>query len=459
MTSRTQGLKLTFLGAVGTVTGSRYLLDTGERRLLIDCGLFQGYKQLRLRNWSPPPFVSATIDGVILTHAHLDHSGYIPRLVKEGFKGPVFCSAATMELCRILLPDSGHLQEEDAKFANRHGFSKHHPALPLYTMQEAEACLKQFQTIEVGNRWKPADGMVAEARSAGHILGATFVRLEHQGVSITFSGDLGRPNDALMKAPAAPAATDYLVIESTYGDRRHPAIDAQTELGRWLRRALGRDGIVVIPTFAVGRAQALMLHIARLKNQGLLPDVPVFLDSPMAIDATTLYGVFRTEHRLDDAECRRMCGDTKLINTPDQSKELDKRTGPMIILAASGMATGGRVLHHLKAFAGDPRNLILFAGFQEPGTRGGLLVAGARALRIHGQEYAVRAEVGQLETLSAHADADELLAWMGQLRSPPRRVFVTHGEPGAADALRQRIEHELGWPAAVPEYRDVFDFD
>jgi metallo-beta-lactamase family protein len=448
-------LKLTFLGATGTVTGSRYLLEAGTRRLLVDCGLFQGYKQLRLRNWTPLPLDPAKLDGVVLTHAHIDHSGYIPRLVKEGFAGPVFCSSATLELCRILLPDSGHLQEEDARFANRHGFSKHRPALPLYTMQEAADCLTQFRAVKAGNRWEPVEGVTAEFRSAGHILGATFVRLEYQGVSITFSGDLGRPNDALMHAPVAPAPTNYLVIESTYGDRRHPAIDAQTELEGWLRGALARNGVVVIPTFAVGRAQVLLLHIARLKDRGLLLDVPVYLDSPMAVDATALYSRFRAEHRLDDAECRHMCGDATLVNTPEQSKALDRRTGPMIILSASGMATGGRVLHHLKTFAGDARNLILFAGFQEPGTRGAALLAGAASLRIHGQEYEVRAEVGQLEASSAHADADELLAWMGQLGPPPRRIFVTHGEPGAADTLRRRIEHEHGWAVVVPEYREV----
>lgn len=448
-------LRLTFLGAAGTVTGSRYLLDTGAKRVLIDCGLFQGYKQLRLRNWSPPPVDPASIDAVVLTHAHLDHSGYIPRLVKEGFTGPVYCSASTFELCRILLPDSGHLQEEDAKYANRGGFSRHQPALPLYTVQDAEDCLKQFEVVKVGNRWEPAEGIVAQASPAGHILGATFVRVEHEGVSVTFSGDLGRPVDALMKPPAQPAATDYLVIESTYGDRLHPAVDPEKELWEWLRLALGRHGVVIIPTFAVGRAQSLLLHIAGLKAADRIPDVPVFLDSPMAIDATALYGFFRAEHRLTEAQCRRIFGAVGLVNTPDQSKELDRRDGPMIILAASGMATGGRVLHHLKSFIGDSRNLVLFAGYQAPGTRGAVLVGGARSVRIHGQEFEVQAEVGQLEAMSAHADAEELLAWMGRLSVPPRRVFVTHGEAGAADTLRFRIEHELNWPAVVPEHRDT----
>lgn len=451
------GLRLTFLGAAGTVTGSRYLLDTGSRRLLIDCGLFQGLKELRLRNWAPPPVDPASIDAIILTHAHLDHSGYIPRLVREGFTGPVYCSPATLELCRILLPDSGHLQEEDAKYANRRGYSRHHPALPLYTFQEAEDCLKQFHAAKAGSRWEPAEGMVAEASPAGHILGATFVRVTHGGVSVTFSGDLGRSTDALMKPPAPPAATDYLVIESTYGDRLHPEVDPQQELGDRLRRALDRGGIVVIPTFAVGRAQSLMLHVAGLKAAGRLPDVPVFLDSPMAIDTTALYGLFRAEHRLTDAECRRIFGGVGLVNTPDQSKELDRRGGPMIVLAASGMATGGRVLHHLKAFLGDRRNLVLFAGFQAPGTRGAALVAGARSVRIHGQDFEVRAEIGQLEALSAHADAGELLAWMGALPAPPRRVFVTHGEAAAADALRFRIEREMNWSALVPADRETVE--
>ncbi len=450
-------LQMSFLGAAGTVTGSRYLLDAGDGRILVDCGLFQGYKQLRLRNWSAPPFDPATINAIVLTHAHIDHSGYIPRLVKLGFRGPVFCSPATLELSRILLPDSGYLQEEDAKFANVHGFSKHHPALPLYTRADAEECLELFKAVPTGRRFEPAAGMTAELLPAGHILGATFVRIEHRGRTMTFSGDVGRPDDALIKAPSPPAATDYLVVESTYGDRRHPATDPEEELGRWLERACRRNGVTVIPSFAVGRAQSLLLYIARLKHKGKLQDIPVFLDSPMAIDATALYGMFRDQHRLDEPECRRMCAVAKLVNSAEQSKALDGRSGPMIVLSASGMATGGRVIHHLKAFAHDPRNLILFAGFQAPGTRGAALVGGARAIRLHGQEHTVRAEVGQLEAFSSHADADELLAWMRHLGSAPRQIFVTHGEPGASDALRYRIEHELGWPAAVPEYRQIVE--
>lgn len=448
-------LRIGFHGAAGTVTGSRYLVECGAGRLLVDCGLFQGYKLLRLRNWAPPPFDPASLDAVILTHAHIDHSGYLPRLVRQGFRGPVYCSRGTLELCRLLLPDSGSLHEEDARYANRKGFSRHHPALPLYTRADAEESLRQFQAVAAHLPFEPLAGLQVELRNAGHILGASFVRVAASGTSITFSGDLGRPDDALMNAPEPPAATDYLVVESTYGDCRHPDIDATSELGEWLRKCIARDGVTVIPGFAVGRVQSLLWHIAELKRRGELPDVPVCVDSPMATDATLLYRTFHREHRLDADQTRRMCATTAFTNSAEESKALDRRGGPLIIISASGMATGGRVLHHLKAFAGDARNLILFAGFQAPGTRGGALVAGARRVRIHGQEVAVNAQVAQLEAASSHADADELLGWMRQLAVPPRHVFVTHGEPVSADTLRARIEHELGWNASVPEYRDV----
>ncbi len=451
-------MQLSFLGATGTVTGSRYLLQAGRHSILIDCGLFQGYKQLRLRNWAAPPFDPRAVDAVVLTHAHIDHSGYLPALVRNGFRGPIYCSDGTFELCKILLPDGAHLQEEEARFANRHGLSKHKPALPLYTLADANACLKQFEPVENGNRHSIGQTMSFELRPAGHLLGANVVRLEVEGVVVTFTGDLGRSNDAIMHPPAAPAPTDYLITESTYGDRRHPTVDPQAELGGWLAKAFARGGTVLIPAFAVGRTQALLHFIARLKEKRALPDVPVFIDSPMAVDATALYHRFRREHRLSDADSQRMCRAAQIVTTPDDSKALDQRGGPQIILSASGMATGGRVVHHLKAFLGDGRNLILFGGYQSPGTRGGALVHGAEFVRIHGQDCAVKAEVGQLEAFSSHADADELLAWMRQLGTAPRHTFVTHGEPVASDALRYRIEHELGWRVTAPEHRDVFDF-
>ena len=449
--------RLGFFGAAGTVTGSRYVLEAAGQRLLIDCGLFQGIKQLRLRNWAPPVIDPGTIDAVVLTHAHIDHSGYLPRLMAQGFRGPIWCTPATLELCRILLPDSGRLQEEDARFANRHGISKHRPALPLYTQDDADAVLEQFHTVAAHQLFQPASGIDAEFRHAGHILGAAFVRLACEGISVTFSGDIGRSNDVLMNPPEAPAGSDYLVTESTYGNRIHPAVDTEQELGDWLRRCCSRRGVTVIPGFAVGRVQALLWQISVLKEHGAIPDIPVYVDSPMATDATKLYRQFHQLHRLDERQAQRMSAVAKFINSPDESKWLDQQRGPMIIISAAGMATGGRVLHHLKAFVGDARNLVLFAGYQAMGTRGAAMVGGARKLRIHGEEFPIKAEVGQLTSASGHADADELLAWMGQLPAPPRRVFVTHGEPEAADALRSRIAHELKWEVTVPEHRDWFD--
>jgi metallo-beta-lactamase family protein len=447
-------MQLSFFGATQTVTGSRYLLTSKAGRLLVDCGLFQGYKHLRLKNWSRLPFDPATLDAVVLTHAHLDHSGYLPRLVRQGFRGPVYATPATIDLCRILLPDSGHLQEEQAEFANRHGFSKHAPALPLYTERDSKECLRHFRASGFDETFEPASGMRVQFTRAGHLLGAGSLRVESEGTSLLLSGDIGRPADPLMRAPAPPASADYVVVESTYGDRRHSTVDPQAEMGDVIRRTCERRGVVVIPTFAVGRAQLLLLLIARLKAAQAIPDVPVYLDSPMAIDATELLTRHATEHRLSAAEAATVGHTARLVHTAEESRALDRIREPAIILAASGMATGGRVVHHLKVFVTDERNTILFSGFQAGGTRGASLVAGARELRIHGETFPVRAEVCQLRAASAHADADEVIAWLRQLPSAPRHVFITHGEPGASDALRQRLQSELGWAASVPEYRD-----
>lgn len=448
----TQGLRLSFLGAAGTVTGSRYLLEAPDGRILIDCGLFQGYKQLRLRNWAKLPFDPRTIDAVVLTHAHIDHSGYLPALVRDGFSGPIYCSGGTAELCKLLLPDSAHLQEEDARFLNRRGVSKHKPARPLYTGEDAEKCLEQFRSVRPGKAFQPVSSLSVTLQLAGHVLGACSVRIESPDTTLTFTGDLGRADDPILKPPVVPGATEYLVCESTYGDRKHPVIDPEAELAEWLQPACERGGVVVIPAFAVGRAQTMSLHISKLKLQRLIPDVPVYLDSPMAIDASALYHQFMSEHRLSEEACRQMCGTPTLVNTPEQSKAIDRLGGPMIIISASGMATGGRVVHHLKQFVGDPRNLVLLAGFQAPGTRGYALANGAQVLRMHGEEFQIRAQIGQLRSSSSHADADDMLSWMRAIGTQPRHVFVTHGEPLSSDALRSRIEHELGWSASVPEY-------
>jgi metallo-beta-lactamase family protein len=442
-----------FLGGAGTVTGSKYLVEHGGQSLLVDCGLFQGYKQLRLRNRDPLPVLPNHIGAVLLTHAHLDHSGYLPLLMKEGFHGKVWATPATRDLAQILLPDSGHIQEEDAAYANRKGFSKHSPALPLYTEDDARQSLKLFRTVPMHHAFEPHKGWTAHFSGAGHILGAASVLLEVGGRRILFSGDLGRPDDALMLAPDAPPAADVVVCESTYGDREHPDEDLLAELGPALQRVAARGGTAVVPVFAVGRAQALLHAIAQLKSSGELPHgLPVFLDSPMAIHSTELFARHLGEHRLDAEQCRAMGHVAKMVRTADESMAISRQHGPKVILAASGMATGGRVLHHLTQHLGDHRNMVVLTGYQAPGTRGATLAQGGTQLRMHGQDLPVRAEIVQLTSASAHADAGQLMAWLRSLPTPPRRVFVTHGDMEASDRLRHRIETELRWQALVPEH-------
>lgn len=442
---------ITFLGGVGTVTGSKYLLTNGETRILIDCGLFQGFKQLRLRNWQPFSIDPASINDVVLTHAHLDHSGYLPLLVRNGFAGRVLCTEATAELCKILLPDSGHLLEKDAEFANRHGFSKHHPALPLYTRKDAEACLAQLSPVPFGKALSLVKDCSLEFLPAGHILGASIVRIVAAGRTIVFSGDLGRPGSATMVDPSPVTGADYLVIESTYGNRIHDQRNPENALADVINRTAARGGTVVIPAFAVGRTQALLHHLARLKAEGRIPQMPIFLDSPMAVNASEIFCHYRKDHKLSPAECRAACEVARYVRDVEESKSLDAGAMPKIIISASGMATGGRVLHHLKRFAPDARNTILLTGFQAGGTRGASLEAGAEEVKIHGEHVQIRAEVVNLHMLSAHADANEILAWLRNFQSAPRKAFVTHGEPTPADTLRRRIEEELGWICAVPE--------
>jgi len=444
-------MKLTFLGGAGTVTGSKYLIESGSQRLLVDCGLFQGLKRLRERNWQPLPFAPGTLDAVVLTHAHLDHSGFLPRLVRSGFHGPVYCTAATRDLLGILLPDSAWLQEEEAEFANRRRYSKHSPALPLYTVADARQALRLLRPIEWSASVAVVPGISLCFSPAGHLLGAASVLVEASSGRILFSGDLGRPDDCVMRPPALPSKAEWVVIESTYGDRRHPSVDAETELAGLVNRAVQRGGVTVIPSFAVGRAQVLLHLIARLKARAAIADVPVFLNSPMATDVTHIYASHAGEHRLTAEECKAMCTAARFVNSIDESKSLNRLTGPAIIVSASGMATGGRVLHHLKAFAPDERNLILFAGHQAAGTRGAVLVGGADEVKIHGQWIPVRAEIAQLQSLSAHADRDQLVAWLKSARLQPVRVFVTHGEPAAADALRHYIRREIPLEVTVPE--------
>jgi len=449
--------RLTFLGAAGTVTGSKYLLEHDGLRLLVDCGLFQGLKALRLRNWEHLPLDPRSIDAVLLTHAHLDHSGYLPALVRDGFRGAVWCTPPTLALCRLLLPDSGHLQEEDAAYANRKGFSKHHPALPLYTEADAERALERFRTVRFGEELSLGGGASARFTHAGHILGAASVRLAIGGRSILFSGDLGRYDDLLMRDPADAPAADTLVVESTYGDREHIETDPGDALAELIVRTIGRGGSVLIPAFAVGRAQLLLHIIARLKGSGAIPDVPVFLNSPMAVDTTALYRHYARGHRLDDAALAAMAGVARMVRGVEESKALNRLNYPSIIVSASGMATGGRVLHHLKSLGPDPRNTIVLAGYQAPGTRGADLQAGKRSLRIHGADHAIRAEVAALAGLSAHADASDLLRWARTMPQAPQRTFVTHGEPDAAHALAGQLRQRLHWKAEVPAHGDTVE--
>jgi metallo-beta-lactamase family protein len=448
---------ITFLGGADTVTGSKYLIEHNHQRLLVDCGLFQGYKQLRLRNWNPLPVVPGDIQAVVLTHAHLDHSGYLPLLVKNGFRGRVHATTGTCDLASILLPDSGHIQEEDAFFANRHGFSKHAPALPLYTKQEAIHSLKQLHAEKQGQWFEPIRGWKARFQPAGHILGAASLLLDVGGRRILFSGDLGRPDDPLMNPPEPPPQADTVLIESTYGDRQHPKEKLFEELGPLLHKLAARGGVAVVPVFAVGRAQAVLHTIAQLKAAGqIAKGLPIFLDSPMAIHTTALFERHPGEHRLSAQEVRNMDHVATMLETPEQSKSLLHRHGPMVILAASGMATGGRVLHHLANYVGDHRNMIVLTGYQSPGTRGATLASGSPTIRMHGKDLNVKAEIVQLSSASAHADAHQLLDWLKKMPKPPSQVYVVHGENSASDTLRQRIERELKIRAVVPEHDAVW---
>ena len=445
-------MRLTFLGGTGTVTGSKYLVQSDRKSVLVDCGLYQGLKALRLRNWAPLPVRAQDVDAVVLTHAHLDHSGYLPRFITQGFAGPVYSTPGTLDLCAILLPDSGYLQEEEARYANKRSFSKHKPALPLYTEDEARASLKRFSPVPYQEETVVAGDLRLTLQPAGHILGASIATLRTDGIRIVFSGDLGRMNDPIMRPPSRIEEADYLVVESTYGNRRHDPVDAEETLGKHLNRALARGGVVIMPAFAVGRAQTLLHFISRLKARQAIPDVPVYLNSPMAINATRLYHEYRAEHRLTVEECDAACAVAKMVNTADESRALNGRGGPMIIVSASGMATGGRVVHHLKAFAPDARNMIVLPGFQAAGTRGASLAAGATEIKIHGDYVPVRAEVVKMDNMSAHADYTEILEWLRGFKRAPKRTFVTHGEPAAADEMRRRIEETLGWTVSVPEY-------
>jgi metallo-beta-lactamase family protein len=450
---------LRFLGATDTVTGSRYLLEAGGRRVLVDCGLFQGYKRDRDRNRTPFPVPPGSIDAVVLTHAHLDHTGYVPALVRDGFAGPVYATDGTTDLCKLLLPDSGYLQEEEARYATHKGSSAHSPAVPLYTAADAVKSLDSFHIRDFDHPLDLGGGMEMTFLPAGHILGAAQVHVRIGAQSVHFTGDLGRSDDPLMYPPRPLGDAAVLVTESTYGNRRHSAVDAGQQLADIINRVAKRGGVVLVAAFAVGRAETLMLHLFRLRRKNLIPDIPVYLNSPMAIDASDMYQRHPEEHRLTKDEYLGMYKLARLTRSVDESKLLNLRGGPMIIISASGMLTGGRILHHLAAYGPDPKNAVILSGYQAGGTRGAALAAGSRTLRIYGEDIEVRAEVIQMENLSAHADTDGLVAWMMAAAKEPRMTYITHGEPESSEALRLRIKHELGWRARVPEYLEKISLE
>jgi metallo-beta-lactamase family protein len=449
---------LTFLGgAGGTVTGSKHLLENGTSRVLLDCGLFQGLKELRQRNWAPPPVDPRTLGAVILSHAHIDHSGYLPRLCRDGFTGPVYCTPGTHDLLKVMLPDAAHLQEEEAAFANRHRTSKHDPALPLYTIADAERALAQVKRVDFGRRFTPTPGTEARFTPSGHILGAGLVTCEIGGRRLVFSGDLGRYGVPIMVDPEPVAEADVLLVESTYGNRVHPPDDPTERLIAAVRRAVDQNGWLLIPAFAVGRSQEILYDLRRLEAEGRIPALPVYLDSPMAIQATVVYAAHPEEH---DTELRRAStGGARpfaprrfhLSQTVDESKRLNDTAGPGVIVAGSGMATGGRILHHLKRRLPDPKTTVLFVGYQAAGTRGRLLKDGADEIRMLGVTVPVKAEIMVSDAYSAHADREEILRWLGGFKRPPSITYVVHGEADAAEALRDAIQSRLGWNAVVAQ--------
>ena len=447
-------MEINFLGAAETVTGSRFLVKAGGATILVDCGLFQGEKRLRLRNWNRLPFDPRDVDAVVLTHAHIDHAGFLPVLVREGFDGPIHCTAPTRDLCRIMLPDSGRIQEEDARYANEKGFSKHRPALPLYTEADAERVLPLLKGVGFGEGIAVGEVQV-DFRPAGHILGAASARLRFEGKSLLFSGDLGSPGDVLLPDPEPPGEHDWIVMESTYGDRDREEVDVVDALEAVVVQALDRGGMLLIPSFAVGRAQKLVYCLEQIFRRGDVERVPVYLDSPMAVDVTQLYETHCAFHTLSRNECAGIFGNVRLVRSTDESKALNGRRGPMVIISASGMLTGGRILHHIRQRAPDRKNTILLPGYQAPGTRGAALADGADRIKIHGKRVEIEAQVKQVDVFSDHADQRELLDWIGKAPAPPQSVFLVHGDPEASDALRRLIRDRHGFDVHIPEHRET----
>lgn len=460
---------LTFLGAVGTVTGSRFLLEEQGKKMLVDCGLFQGLKENRLKNWEPFPVEPSQIDCVLLTHAHIDHSGYLPRLCNHGFSGKIYCTHATYKLCNIMLCDSGHLQEEDAYWANKREFSKHKPALPLYTVEDAQKAMKYFEPVYYGEDVYITDSLRVKFKDAGHILGSSFVDIKSttgkKVTRIVFSGDLGRPSRPILRDPVQAFEVDYLVIESTYGNRIHNQNPPEDELARIINESVYRRGMLVIPAFAVGRTQELLYCIRDLEEQAKIPFLPIYVDSPMAIDATEVFEKHRGDYNLA-AKVLELNGkhilkphNLNFCREQKQSKQLNEKKGSGIIISASGMAEGGRILHHMLHRLPQPDNTFMFIGYQAQGTRGRAILEGNPVVKIHGQQVPIRAKIENIPGFSAHADYNETLAWLMGFNRPPLKTFIVHGEPDSSAALEEKIKKTFGWEVIIPGYNQNFSID
>lgn len=457
--------KLTFHGAARTVTGSKYLLEAGDSRVLIDCGLFQGHKELRERNWQPTPFSTQQLDAVVLTHAHLDHIGFLPRIVKQGYRGSIFCTPATAEVSEITLLDSAKIQEADAKYANKKGYSKHIPALPLYDNQEARQTIKLFRTVRREEWFSPVEPFWMRYHDAGHLLGSNMIEVEirdrNPPLRILFSGDVGRYDGPLYHDPTPPTPCDYLICESTYGNRDHGPENLADGLAEVVNRGVKRGGVMLVAAFAVGRSQQLIYLLRLLMRQRRIPDIPIYLDSPMAVDVTNIYREFDEDHDLSEGELdpqNPLFGGQKVIfcRRSDESKALNRHKGPAVIISGSGMMTGGRIVHHLKQRLGDSRNTVIIGGYQAEGTRGRLLQDGVKSMKMHGEEVPVRAVVESVPGLSGHADRSGLLRWLKDLPSP-RRVFLTHGEPESMEALAGELRESRGWDVYLPNLGETVD--
>jgi len=449
-----------FLGAAGTVTGSKYLVDTGERKILIDCGLFQGLKELRLKNWEYPPVDVSEIDAVLLTHGHMDHTGYLPRLVKQGFKGPIYGTYPTLDIAEIILNDSAKIQEQEAERANIEGYSKHSPAEPLYTLNDVEKTVPRFKGVPP-SQWLPIlKDVKARFQYNGHILGATYIELDVHGKRFVFSGDIGRTNDLLLYPPLKPAKADVLFIESTYGGRFHPEEEeAIPQIEKLVNDTINRGGSLFIPSFSVERAQLMMLIFWRLLKEDKIPKVEMIMDSPMGANVLELFHRTRDWHRLEDNECDEMCSHFTVVSSYRETMELRTNNKPKIVIAGSGMLTGGRMLNYLETQAQNPNNTLLFVGYQAEGTRGRKLLEGEKELKVYGKWVPFHMQVAEIEGLSAHADHKELMDWMSEIRNKPKRIFIVHGEKESAEALQKGIEETYGWNSEIPQLYSIEEIE